>query len=344
MKRVIALLTAAVLLLPLFAVNVSAAGTQYFYQDFEGVAATDTKGGFQGGTTNDNSRKRQIVDDPKKAGNKVVKFENRMSGVNIIDSYLYASGAVRGECIFTFDYMQLSTKASTLDVKYVSIELNGGGTAGNRPRMGLMMMNYADGYRLTPQNDEWYSFLVHINSDFSSAAVYRKKRDANEPYVFVKNEARANLTGNERACFRTYCGQVDYMLDNIGFYQGSFGSGGYFTMDGSKLTALGDVTDGTLKATAVYTSGAVKTQTSEGKTVLVESSTVFPFAVVYDATGKMIDCTPATSVSITAGRHELSTDIDTAGFYDKLSGGYIGYYVWKDFTTAEPLTDAVELK
>ena len=239
--------------------------------------------------------------------------------------------------------MQLSTKADPLDLKYVMIELSKGGSSGNRPRIGLTMMDYATNFRLTPQDNVWYSFIAYVNSDFSSLALYRKERDSDEPYAFVRNQSRGNLTGSAVGGLRTYCGQVDYMMDNIRLYQGSFGNGGYFAMDGEKITALDEVSNGTLTATVNYISGDVRTTVSGGQTVISHSTEVFPFAVVYDASGKMIDCITLDDATISAGEQSLSLDIDTSGFYDEIDGGYIGYYVWKDFETAEPLVDAIEL-
>jgi len=343
MKKVLTMMLALAMITSLFAINASAEGRQHFYQDFENVSANDNKSGFTSGSANAELLMREIIEDPYMEGNKVVKFVNRKAGVNVINSYMSSTDAISGECVFTFDYIQLSTNGNPMDVKYVMIELSKGGPSGNRPRIGLTMMNYADGFRLTPQNDVWYSFIAHVNSDFSSLALYRKERDSDEPYAFVRNQNRGNLSGSTVGGLRVYGGQVDYMMDNIQLYQGSFGGDGFFTMDGEKITAIEDVTSGTLTATVTYTCGDFQTTVTDGKTVITEGETVVPFAVVYDASGKMIDCATLEGAAIRGGRQELSLDIDTSGFYDKLNGGYIGYYVWKDFETAEPLVDAIEL-
>lgn len=343
MKRIISFLVTALMLASLFTVNAYAAGVQYFYQDFENVSSNDNKSGFTSGSANEELLMREIIDDPYLEGNKVVKFVNRKSGVNVINSYMNSTGVISGECIFTFDYIQLSTKGDPMDVKYVMIELSKGGPSGSRPRIGLTMMNYADGFRLTPEDNVWYSFIAHVNSDFSSLALYRKERDSDEPFAFVRNQARGNMNGSNVGGFRVYNGQVDYMMDNIRLYQGSLGNDGYFEMNGEKITKLDEVTSGTLTATVSYICGDVRTATSDDKTVITDSAEVFPFAVVYDVSGKMIDCVALENAAISAGEQKLSLEIDTSGFYDKLDDGYIGYYVWKDFTTAEPLIDAIEL-
>ena len=343
MRKIAATVMTAITAVSLLMTNVSSMGEEYFYQDFENVSANDTKSGFTSGSVNEPDLLREIIDDPYMEDNKVVKFVNRRSGVNVINSYLSGTKVVEGECIFTFDYMQLSTIGNPLDVKYVMVELNKGGPSGDRPRIGLTMINYADGFRLTPEDDVWYSFLVYVNEDFSTLTLYRKERDSDEPYAFVRNQNRGNITGTATACVRTYCGQVDYMMDNIRLYQGSFGGEGCFTMDGEKITSIEDVTNGTLVAKVDYTSDQIRTEASGGSTVITDSGEVYPFVVVYDGAGKMIDCVYSANGGIRAGSQELSAELDTSGFYDKLDGGYIGFYVWKDFETAEPLVDAVEL-
>ncbi len=349
MKKVLTMMLVCVMLLSLFAVNVSAAGVQPFYQDFENVSENDNKSGFSSGTSNSELLMREVIEDPYKPGNTVVKFVNRKSGASgagVIDSHMAASSVIDGECMFAFDFIQLSTTGdltASNAIKYVMIELSKGGPSGNRPRIGLTMMNYADGFRLTPENDVWYSYIAHVNSDFSSLALYRKERDSDEPYTFVRNQARGNVTGTVNGDFRIYGGQVDYMIDNICFCQGGVGTGGHFEMDGEAITELSQVTNGTLTATTDFISGDVKTTVSGGQTIVTDGGEVFPFAVVYDASGKMIDCVTLEGVTVKAGKQTISLDIDTSGFYDKLDGGYIGYYMWKDFVTAEPLMDAVEL-
>lgn len=340
MKRILTVMLAAVMIMSLFAVNVSAA--QYFYQDFENISPDDNKSGFSSGSSNTGQLYREIIDDPYKEGNKVSKFVNRNLNA-VLDSHLNTGGIINGECIFSFDYMQLSTKADTLTAKYIMIELSKGGASGNRPRIALTMIDYANGFRLTPEDNVWYSYIAHVNSDFSSLNLYRKERDSDEPYTFVRKQARGNVTGQAIGDFRVYGGQIDYMMDNICFCQGNFGAGGYFAMDGEKITELSEVTNGTLTATADFISSDIQTEVSGGQTVIINSGEIFPFAVVYDKSGKMIDCINSDGITIGAGVQKVSLDIDTSGFYDKLDGGYIGYYVWKDFATAEPLMDAVEL-
>ncbi len=345
MKRIITMMLIAGMVLSLFVVNASAAGAQYFYQDFENVSSSDDKSGFSSGTTNSDLLMREVIDDPYLEGNKALKCVVRKSNA-VLDSHMNAAGVIDGECVFAFDYIQLSTTgdlSANASLNYVMIELSKGGSSGNRPRIGLTMMNYKDGFRLTPENDVWYSFVAHVNSDFSSLALYRKERDSDEPYTFVRNQARGNLTGQAIGDFRIYGGPVDYMIDNISLCQGGVGTNGRFEMDGEKITELSQVTSGTLTAMTDFFNGDIQTSVVDGQTIITGDGEVFPFVVVYDASGKMIDCVTSDGITVGAGKQTISLDIDTSGFYDKLDGGYIGYYMWKDFITAEPLMDAVEL-
>ena len=100
------------------------------------------------------------------------------------------------------------------------------------------------------------------------------------------------------------------------------------------MTATIDVVSGNYNA---------YTNPSNGTTSLRKTN-IQPLVVVYDKEGYMIDCVQPEKVSCDIGKNSVSTEIDTSGFYDKVDGGYIGYYIFDNMTNVELMADPIELK
>ena len=66
--------------------------------------------------------------------------------------------------------------------------------------------------------------------------------------------------------------------------------------------------------------------------------------VAYNSNNKMIHSTLIDNTELTMGENELEFSIDTSSFADRLDGGYLGFYIWDNLGSLQPLAKAIELK
>ncbi len=197
---------------------------------------------------------------------------------------------------------------------------------------------------ITPEEDVWYTGLVVINADHSDAKFYRKPKDSDEPFVFVKLTGRAE-DRVEDAGWRMYNRQSKVSMTNIQLWDDTFAKAGSFEMDGEPITELSEVTNGILTAKTTVTCGDVVEVASEEeppRTVL-STTKVMPLVVVYDENMRMISCTVDEEVEIEVGDNEISVQVDTNAFADRIGKGHIGLYLWDDFEGICPLANATKL-
>ncbi len=308
---------------------------------------------------------REIVTEDD--GNSVVKIWQDLKGGSAtpLQTRWQKSGSVmqRGQkAFFMFDFKlvredegQVSFVRRTDKEGYLLCEFMTGGESGDRNRTGfdLLNVNSVPGANpprsilILPKVNTWYTYLFIYDEEFKSWELYRKERD-DVGGVFVKlmgGSAPNNVTGHSEASIRLYNNKtVEYRIDNVHAWQGSYGRNGGFSIDEQSISELADVTEGTMTASVDVVSGNYDAYTnpSNGVTSLRKSQ-MQPLMVVYDKDGYMIDCVQPASVQTSIGRNTVSIDVDTSRFYDKIEGGYIGYYIFDNMTNVELVADPVEL-
>lgn len=355
MKKVLVLILTMIMVL-----SSTAYASEYFLaemNDGHGAGMTDN------GTSTKFGREIITEDD----GNSVVKIWQDITGGSAtpLQTRWQKNGAVmqKGQmAFFMFDFKlvredegQVSFVRRTNEEGYILCEFMTGGESGDRTRKGfdLLNVNSVPGANpprsilILPKVNTWYTYLFIYDTDFKGWELYRKERD-DAAGVFVKlmgGTTPDNVTGHSEASIRLYNNKtVEYRVDNVHAWQGSYGRNGSFAMSEQTITNIADITDGTMNATVEFVNGKYDsfTNSSNGVTSMRKTN-VQPLAVVYDKDGYMIDCVQPETVSCSFGRNTISTEIDTSGFYDKVDGGYIGYYIFDNMSNIEVMADPVEL-
>lgn len=355
MKKVLVLVLAMMMTL-----SSTAYAAEYFLADMsEGHGA----GMIDNGTSTKFGREIITEDD----GNSVVKIWQDITGGSAtpLQTRWQKSGAVmqRGQmACFMFDFKlvredegQVSFVRRTNEEGYILCEFMTGGESGDRNRTSFDLLNVnavpganpARSILILPKVNTWYTYLFIYDENFQNWELYRKTRDdANGVFVRVfGGTAPHNTNGHSEASIRLYNNKtVEYCVDNVHAWQGSYGRNGSFTMNEQVITNIADITVGTMNATVEIVNGKYDAYTNPSNgTTSMRKTSVQPLAVVYDKDGYMIDCVQPEKVSCNFGRNTISTEIDTSGFYDKVDGGYIGYYIFDNMTNIELLADPVEL-
>ncbi len=308
---------------------------------------------------------REIVTED--GGNSVVKIWQDLAGGSAtpLQTRWQKSGSTmqRGQkAYFMFDFKlvredegQVSFVRRTDTEGYLLCEFMTGGESGDRNRTDFDLLNVNSdpganpprSILILPKVNTWYTYLFVYDENFQGWELFRKERD-DAAGVFVKlldGTAPTNVTGHSEASIRFYNNKsVEYHIDNVHAWQGSYGRGGNFSIDGESITDIADVAEGTMTASAQVVSGNydVYTNPSNGVTSLRRFQ-MQPIMVVYDKDGYMIDCFQPASVSGEIGRNTVSMEVDTSGFYDKIEDGYIGYYIFDSMANVEVLAEPVEL-
>jgi len=217
--------------------------------------------------------------------------------------------------------------------------------------VGRFMLNH-EGARLVgapyvaiPNSAEeanvWYTYVWDMNLEFNDAGefdaaastmdIYRKRRDSDEAFTFVGTAAAE--TNKSKAQVQPYCAKgFDGYLDNVKMFGGTFAEGTVFELDGAEVNALSDIKPGELN---------IKTKIVTSK---MEDCTVTPVLVAYNSNNKMIHSTLIDNTELSMGENELEFSIDTSSFADRLEGGYLGFYIWDNLGSLQPLAKAIELK
>ncbi len=179
----------------------------------------------------------------------------------------------------------------------------------------------------------WYSGLMHVRFDDGMIDTYQKVKGT-DTYSFVQSAALSAQTKNNYylQLYGDYRKDLDTYFDNVKIYDGIVSKGGFYEMDGVNIDDTDDVTAGTLTVNTEVLNGAMS------------ETAVYPVITVFDANGRLLDCQIKTDFSLVPGTNDISVDYDVSEYGDSVSGGYVGFYLWKDMTSVRPLVDAVELK
>ncbi len=314
----VALMTAIVCLL--LTVGVSAA--EYLNVDFENGVDV-----FEANDPPKGAARVEVTE----GDNTVVHFDNS-TGETLLNRINSSVSSLPNGGVMMFDF-KIGQK---VDGGYIYVELNGGTIDGDRPKCVLQIS------ALSHEADTWYTYVMVMNEDVSGGTVYRKKRDVNEPFGFVVNTSIAN-TGEASAMWRMYCLKHSSYFDNIRIFEGVYAKAVLFSMDGSEVSGIEDVTAGTLAADMKIVCGDVTKATDNGVTYYAKGSTATPVMVFFDKNMRMVNCTQVVK-DLAVGDNDVTIEVDTTDFADKLEGGFAGLYVLDDMMNIRPLSDAVELR
>ncbi len=339
-NKLMGIMIAVVTLVLLSAMCVSA--TEYYYEDFANVTPSysDSKAHMyisipnlaDGTPTAEYSITDGTVhfkkssypqEDQTAIGNKVpqilLNYDNSFAGAEelfIEFDFMFgdnAKMATGGEVIC---YMYTHDKRFLINVSF----------------QGLRHFSYATTSTATLSKNVWYSGLMHIRMTDGEVDVYQKLRDAEE-YTYLQTIPLENRTSNNYylQLYGDYRKDQDIYIDNVKVYDGLVSKGGFYEMDGVKIDDTDGVTAGIL---------TVKSEILNGS---LSETELFPVMTVFDANGRLLDCQIKTDFTLVPGTNEISLDYDVSEYGDSVSGGYVGFYLWKDMTSVRPVVEAVEL-
>ena len=134
-------------------------------------------------------------------------------------------------------------------------------------------------------------------------------------------------------------------MTNIQIWEDTFAKSGSFEMNGEEITELSDLQSGTLSAKTTVTCGEIIRVSPDDNpdATLLSTMNVTPLVVVYDENMRMISCTMNNEQQLTVGDNEVTVEVDTSAFVERIGKGHIGLYLWDDFEGICPLANAVKL-
>ncbi len=325
MKRGFKIIMAVIALLSLSISTVGAA--EYLYDDFSEGTANMVTSTLEGASYIEESD----------GDFHFISFDNPTDGA-FIHKLNASKKSLSGGEILEFDWRVDERYASNA---YVISEFCFGAIGDTRCKFSL---NFCEA-GITPEDDVWYTGLVVINEDYTNARFYRKVKDSNEPFVFVRLTGRAE-DREEDAGWRMYNRQSKVSMSNIQIWDNTFAKAGSFEMDGTPITELSELQSGILTAKTTVTCGdIVEIASQEDPTATVLSTVkVMPLVVVYDENMRMISCTVDDELQIGVGDNEITVQVDTSAFIDRIGNGHIGLYLWDDFEGICPLANATKLQ
>ena len=322
LKKILTVTVSAVIICVLLTVGASAA--EYLNQDFEN--GTDV---FMANNTPPEGTARVEVTE---GDNTVVFFDNATASAlqNRINS---TAESLPDGGVMMFDFKTGENAGGG----YIYVEFHRGSIDEAKPKCVLNIT------ALSHDDDTWYTYIITMNKDCTESLVYRKKRDADEPFAYVVN-ASTPTNGESTAMWRMYSVKHDCYFDNIRIFSGVFAKDALFTIDGREVSGLEDITAGTLSAEMNIVCGEITKATEEGgATYFAQGSKATPIMVFFDKNNRMVNCTQVAS-ELAVGDNAVTIEVDTTDFADKLDGGFTGIYVWDDMMNIRPLADAVELR
>ena len=322
LKKILTVAVMAAMVCVLLTVGVSAA--EYLNQDFEN--------GFDVFMANNNPPEGAARVEVLEGDNTVAFFDNQTASAlqNRINST--ATNLPKGG-VMMFDFKT----GQKVDNGYIYVEFHRGTIDDAKPKCVFQLT------AVQHDDDTWYTYIITMNEDCTESMVYRKKRDTQEPFAFVAN-ATTPTNGEATAMWRMYTVKHDCYFDNIRIFSGVFAKDVLFSMDGSEVNGIDDITAGTLTAELNIVCGDVTKETEDnGATYFAKGSKATPMVVFFDKNMRMVNCTQVVS-DLNVGDNQVSIEVDTTEFADKLEGGFAGLYVLDDMMNIRPLSDAVELR
>lgn len=339
-KRFIAAILAVMTVVSAMAITVSA--KEYYYEDFENVTPSYTNAkdhlyisipNLADGTPTANF---EVVDgmmhyekssypqaDQTAIGNKVpetrLNFDSSVAGndeVFIEFDFMFSENAKMANGSEVIAYMYVHDKRFLVNISY----------------QGIRHFSYAATSTALLSKGVWYSGLMHVKLSDGEVDVYQKERTADE-YTYIQTIPLENRTSNNYylQLYGDYRKDQNLYVDNVKIYDGINSKGGFFEVDGNKIDSIDDVTAGTLTVNSEVLNGSIS------------ETAVFPVLTVFDANGRLIDCQVKTDFSLLPGTNDIAIDYDVSEYGDSVSGGYVGFYLWKDMTSVRPIVEAVEL-
>lgn len=322
LKKILTMAAMTAMVFVLLTVGVSAA--EYLNQDFEnGIDVFMANNNPPEGT----ARVEMHEDD-----NTVVFFDNQTANAlqNRINST--ATNLPKGG-VMMFDFKT----GKKVDNGYIYVEFHRGAIDGAMPKCVFQLT------AVSHEDDTWYTYIITMNESCTESQVYRKKRDVDEPFAYLVN-ASTPTNGEATAMWRMYTVKHDCYFDNVRIFDGVFAKDTQFSMDGSEVSGIEDISAGTLTAELNVVCGDITKATDDGGTTyFAKGSKVTPVMVFFDKNMRMINCTQVAS-DLAVGDNAVTIEVDTTEFADKLDGGFAGLYVLDDMMSIRPLADAVELR
>lgn len=274
--------------------------------------------------------------------------QNTMSQVLRGDDTRYGEGT-----ILQFD---LKIDDAT-DAGYIMFNLYRGGEGANGGRMsvtfrkeGVRAIPFGEVANVTFANSAptlgvWYTYYFKtFSSDGNSKGdVYRKVTGSDDLPVFI---GTVNIDKAQKidAQLQIYGAKgMDALVDNIKIYNDIFVENVSLAMNGTPVTAIGDITSGTLTATLDMVNSDIFTETVDG-VIKEKFSPAVPVMVVYNKYHRMVFSKILNNAGIHMGENALEFTVDTSSFVNKLEDGYIGFYLWDGMDCPQPLMDAVEIR
>ena len=319
-KKLLNTVVAVAAILVLATTFVSAA--EYLNQDFE-----DGIDVFMSNTPPEGAERIEVAEE----GNTVVMFKNATGNALVNRVKANAENLPKGGMMM-FDYKN----GAKVDNGYVYVEFHRGLMDGVMPKCTYHITS-------TPHEDDvWYTYIITMNEDCTSSQIYRKKRDTDDPFVYVQ-DATTPTNGESSPMWRMYNVKHDCYFDNIRIFSGIFAENPTFELDGAEISELSEIGSGTLTAKTNIICGQVTKEEAEDGGYVAKGADATPMMVFFDKNMRMINCTQS-AVVLNAGDTEISVEVDTSAFAHRLEGGYAGLYVLDDMMNIRPLSDAVELK
>lgn len=332
-KRVICIMMTVFMLLPLFAVTVSA--ENHFFEDFSDDSATDNKTvwvsvsnqcpeKFSLEAENGYLRFRKDVTAENPAPSDQKRFENK----------LVYPGETSAR-VWMFDFCEPEENTNNV--------VNGQWffTPGLRIwyNVGQGRIRFGSGsdiaeYKYT--KGQWYSIMLMISEDYAKAEVYAKPQNGTEWTKFSNDSSPSIVEGNvknfnyvslyENSYTNRY---LDMKFDNIRFFNGDNVAMAEFNFDGEKVESVAEIADGILEAETVILREDAPT---------VKSSAMSAF-VVFDKEDMMIDFSFKSDLNVCGGVTRFAESLNTDEYFDRI--GYVGYYLWDE--DLQPYFEGIEL-
>ena len=339
-KRFLAVILAVLTVVSVMAVTASA--KEYYYEDFENVTPSYSSNkdhlyisipNLADGTPTANFEVTDGMIHYEKSS--YPQADQTAIGNKVPETRLNFDSGVAGndEVFIEFDFMlgenaKMSAGGEVIAYMYVHDKrflINIG-------HQGIRHFSYATTSTATLSKGVWYRGFFHVKLADGEVDVYQKERTADE-YTYLQTVPLDNRTSNNYylQLYGDYRKDQDIYVDNVKVYDGINSKGGFFELDGEKIEGTDDVTAGTL---------TVNTEVLNGS---VSETALFPVLTVFDANGRLLDCQVKTDFSLVSGTNEISVDYDVSEYGDSVSGGYVGFYLWKDMTSVRPVVEAVEL-
>lgn len=333
MKKIISMVLLMTMTLSLLALNVSAAGTKWVSLDFEGDTAGEAPASFPAGQAIP-SGVTKIVEE-EEDGNKYFRI-NTLAATGALTNEKRGATPNVSEMYVMFDFQAFDSVDAVDAKKYLCVDIHAGTGTGTRYSVFLRHNEvesggaFSDGVwaKSAPHAaGKWYTYLIkwkNIKTSSAYAEIYRKEKDASGDFAYIGKSKPATGSGWGTSIVHAYGLGIDCALDNIIMWNGTVSDSASFSMNGEAIDEISQVTDGTLSAKA----GII----SDG----TESGSFMPSLVVFDASGRMIDCKFEAEVNVGFGNNVLSATVDTLEYYGNLEGGKAEFYVWEDLLLGRP--------